>query len=61
MHSLISAQAAFCFLALFVAGLFVVTFDRLSRVPTGISASGLLNLNIITLRMTGPPTRSGNE
>jgi putative ABC transport system permease protein len=30
MHALIAAQVAFCFLVLFVAGLFVATFDRLS-------------------------------
>jgi len=50
MHSLISLQAAFCFLVLFVAGLFVATFDHLSHLPTGISTIGLLNLNIITLK-----------
>ncbi len=31
MHALIAAQSAFCFLVLFVAGLFVTTFDRLSH------------------------------
>jgi putative ABC transport system permease protein len=54
MHSLITVQAAFCFLVLFVAGLFVVTFDNLSHLPTGISARGLLNLNIITLKADEP-------
>jgi putative ABC transport system permease protein len=54
MHSLISVQAAFCFLVLFVAGLFVATFDHLSHLPTGISTSGLLNLNIITLKPNEP-------
>ncbi|HWB84616.1 MAG TPA: ADOP family duplicated permease [Bryobacteraceae bacterium] len=54
MHSLISVQAAFCFLVLFVAGLFVATFHHLSDLPTGISASGLLNLNIIPLRRNEP-------
>ena len=54
MRSLISVQAAFCFLVLFVAGLFVATFDHLSRLPTGISAAGLLNLNIITLKPNEP-------
>lgn len=54
MHSLISVQAGFCFLVLFVAGLFVATFDHLSHLPTGISTSGLLNLNIITLKPNEP-------
>ncbi|HKE29121.1 MAG TPA: ADOP family duplicated permease [Bryobacteraceae bacterium] len=54
MHALISIQAAFCFLVLFVAGLFVATFDHLSHLPTGISISGLLNLNIITLKPHEP-------
>ena len=31
MHALIAVQVAFCFLVLFVAGLFVATFDRLSN------------------------------
>jgi hypothetical protein len=35
MHALIAVQAAFCFLVLFVAGLFVATFQRLSDQPTG--------------------------
>ena len=37
MHALIAVQVAFCFLVLFVAGLFVATFDRLSNRPTGFS------------------------
>ena len=35
MHGMIAAQVAFCFLVLFVAGLFVATFDRLSTRPLG--------------------------
>ena len=35
MHALIAMQVAFCFLVLFVAGLFAATFDRLSHRPTG--------------------------
>jgi hypothetical protein len=45
MHALIASQVAFCFLILFVAGLFVVTFDRLSTRPMGFSADRLLVLN----------------
>jgi predicted permease len=44
MHSLIAVQVSFCFLVLFVAGLFVRTFDRLAHEPTGFSADRLLNL-----------------
>ncbi|HEY1946790.1 MAG TPA: ABC transporter permease [Bryobacteraceae bacterium] len=48
MHGLIAAQVAFCFLVLFVGGLFVVTFERLSDQPTGFSAEGLLALETVT-------------
>ena len=50
MHALIAVQAAFCFLVLFVAGLFVATFDRLSNQPTGFSAERLLTLDTATRR-----------
>jgi predicted permease len=50
MHVLIAVQVAFCFLVLFVAGLFVATLDRLSHQPTGFSADRLLNLDIATQR-----------
>ncbi|HEY4363267.1 MAG TPA: ABC transporter permease [Bryobacteraceae bacterium] len=55
MHSLVAAQVAFCFLGLFVAGLFVTTFDHLSNQPTGISAARVLNLSVTTLHTTEPP------
>ena len=48
MHALIAVQTAFCFLVLFVAGLFVATFDRLSNQPTGFSAGRILNLETVT-------------
>ncbi|MGH9742675.1 MAG: ADOP family duplicated permease [Candidatus Acidiferrum sp.] len=48
MHTLIALQVAFCFLVLFVAGLFVTTFQRLSNVPTGFSADRLLVLDTVT-------------
>ena len=54
MHALIAAQVAFCFLVLFVAGLFVSTFDRLSHQGTGISAARVLNLNVTTLKPEEP-------
>jgi len=47
MHALIGIQVAFCFLVLFVAGLFVKTFDRLSHQPTGFSADRLLVLDAV--------------
>jgi putative ABC transport system permease protein len=52
---LIAVQVAFCFLVLFVAGLFVTTFEKLSNQPTGISAARVLNLNVITLKPLEPP------
>jgi len=48
MHILIGAQVAFCFLVLFVAGLFEGTFERLSNQPTGFSAEGVLDLETTT-------------
>jgi predicted permease len=57
MHTLIALQVAFCFLVLFVAGLFITTFERLSNQTTGISAARLLNLNIITLKPAEPSIR----
>jgi predicted permease len=50
MHVLIALQVAFCFLVLFVAGLFVQTFDRLSHQSTGFSADRLLTLDTIAER-----------
>jgi putative ABC transport system permease protein len=51
MHALIAAQVAFCFLVLFVAGLFVTTLNRLSNQPTGFSADRLINLDALSPRM----------
>jgi predicted permease len=50
MRALIGVQTAFCFLVLFVAGLFMATFERLSNRPTGFSADRLLNLDTIAQR-----------
>src|ERR1700675_1300048 len=47
MHALIAVQVAFCFLVLFVAGLFITTFQRLSHQPTGFSADRLLVLDTV--------------
>ena len=54
MHGLIAVQVAFCFLVLFVAGLFVATFDRLSNQPTGFSAGRLLTLDTVSQRAEPP-------
>ena len=47
MHVLVAAQVAFCFLVLFVAGLFIATFDRLSNQPTGFSSERLLAVDTV--------------
>jgi predicted permease len=44
MQGMVAAQVAFCFLVLFIAGLFVATFQRLSNQPLGFSADRLLVL-----------------
>jgi predicted permease len=54
MHGLICVQVAFCFLVLFVAGLFAATFDRLSGKPTGFSAERILTLDTVTQRAQSP-------
>jgi len=55
MHGLIGLQVAFCFLVLFVAGLFVTTFERLSHVSTGFSADRVLVVNTIAKRPQSLP------
>jgi predicted permease len=47
MHALIAVQVAFCFLVLFVAGLFVTTFQRLSHQSVGFSANRLLVVDTV--------------
>lgn len=47
MHSSIALESAFCFLVLFVADLFVATFQRLSDQPVGFSAQRLLTLDTV--------------
>src|ERR1700733_6094846 len=53
MLGIIALQVAFCFLVLFVAGLFVATFQRLSNKPTGFSAD-----RILLLETTSRPAQS---
>jgi predicted permease len=47
MNALIGIQVAFCFLVLFVAGLFAATFERLSNRPAGFSTDRLLTLETV--------------
>ena len=47
MNALVAVQVAFCFLVLFVAGLFVATFERLTHQPTGFSTDRLLVLDVV--------------
>jgi len=54
MHALIAVQTAFCFLVLFVSGLFVATFDRLSNQPTGFSAERILTVDAEAKRTNTP-------
>jgi len=51
MHTWIAAQVAFCFVVLFVAGLFTATFHRLSTQPTGFAPEGLINVEALSPRM----------
>ena len=44
MYALVAGQTAFCFIVLFLAGLFAVTFHRLSSQPMGLEPKGLLLL-----------------
>jgi predicted permease len=50
MHALIAQQVAFCFLVLFVAGLFVDSFDRLSNQALGFAPDRVLNLETLARR-----------
>ena len=50
MHALIAVQVAFCFLVLFVAGLFAATFDRLSHRSLGFSTERLLTVDAVAHR-----------
>ncbi len=47
MHALVALQTAFCFSVLFVSGLFITTFERLSRQPLGFSAARILTADTV--------------
>ncbi len=44
MQSMIAAQVAFCLLVLFLAGLFVTTFEKLGRQALGFKLEGVITL-----------------
>jgi len=48
MHGLIAGQMALCVLVLFVAGLFVTTFERLTNRPLGFSDRNVLAMDVGT-------------
>ncbi len=50
MHALIAVQVAFCFVAVFVAGLFAATFDRITHRAMGFSAERVLILDAVSPR-----------
>ena len=54
MHTLVAVQVAFCFLVLFVAGLFVTTFQHLSHLSTGFNPERLLVLNTVAAKPQSP-------
>ena len=47
MRSLIAAQVAFCFVILFISGLFVSTFKNLTKQSNGFSADRILTLDTV--------------
>ncbi len=58
MHALIAAQVAFCFVVLFLAGLFVATFRHLASQPLGFEAKNLLLLETYTPHGQSPESWS---
>jgi predicted permease len=54
MHGMIGAQVAFCFLVVFISGLFVASFERLSNRPLGFSADHVLLLETVSAKPQPP-------
>lgn len=54
MHALIAVQVAFCFVVLFVTGLFITTFEKLTQQPLGFSPDGLLLVEISAQKAQEP-------
>jgi putative ABC transport system permease protein len=58
MYALIAAQVAFCFVVLFLAGLFVATFRNLSSRPLGFDPKNLLLIETYTPQGQSPESWS---
>jgi predicted permease len=56
LHGMVAVQVAFCFVVVFVAGLFIATFRRLESRPLGFDASGLLLLESVAPHGKPPET-----
>jgi predicted permease len=56
LHGMVAVQVAFCFVVVFVAGLFVGTFRSLKTRPLGFDVSGLLLLETISPHGQRPET-----
>jgi putative ABC transport system permease protein len=54
MYGLIAGQAAFCFVVLFLAGLFVTTLTRLTQQPLGFSPERVLLVDAVAQRAQAP-------
>jgi predicted permease len=54
MHALIAAQVAFCFVVLFVGGLFVKTYDQLTHLSIGFSTDRVLALETVVKKPQPP-------
>ena len=54
MQGMIAMQVAFCFVVVFVGGLFVSTFNRLSHIPLGFSPDRVLALEVVTTQGLSP-------
>ena len=58
MYALIAAQVAFCFVVLFLAGLFVATFRNLNSTPLGFESKDLLLVETYTPHGQSPESWS---
>jgi predicted permease len=54
MHLLVAGQVAFCFIVLQLAGLFMVTFQRLNNRPLGFSPDRVLAMETISMQPQPP-------
>ena len=59
IRALTALQTGFCFVVLFLAGLFLSTFDQLAKQPTGFRADGVLLLE--TVAKVGQPAVIWNQ